>query len=388
VGPLQVGTTLSQKYKIERLLAESGGTVLYEATDTARKQRVWIKIMQRESLANAAAMARFQREAAGAKVLDVGKNDAGLPYMVATEFGPPDKASPPRPKLAPQKTTLPGVAPPQAPRTAPPVPRSGTAQTSTPPLRIPSKQPTKLEFKKQEKEEEEEEEEAPLSGSDIVVEETPTPAPAAAGIFSAPPAASNPVLANPLVTTPASDVHIPEPDPLPDNLAPFVEDPIVELPIATPSEPTLKRKRSAAAPTVFIDRPKEKSQTGVWIVALVLASIVTGGAGWYYGHKDTRAPVTTTASPSQPQQTTVTTTTVAAATTTETRPEPPPVTTATVTATTTATTPATTTTAIAAATPTVTAATPPPKKPPNVVPRKPVTTGTAAHPPSGDPLTL
>src|SRR4029079_19544728 len=84
-------------------------------TETAGKQRVWIKIMQRESLANAAAMARFQREAAGAKVLDVGKNDAGLPYMVATEFGP-DKppAMPPRPK--PQKTTLRGVAPP------PPVP--------------------------------------------------------------------------------------------------------------------------------------------------------------------------------------------------------------------------------------------------------------------------
>jgi hypothetical protein len=350
VGPLQVGTTLSQKYKIERLLAESGGSVLYEATDTARKQRVWIKIMQRESLANAAAMARFQREAAGSKVLDVGKNDAGLPYMVATEFGPPDKpAAPPRPK--PQKTTLPGVAP--------------------PPLRIPSKQPPKLEVQPVE------EEEAPLSGSDIVVEETPTPA--AAGIFSAPPAQSNPVLASPLVTTPPpqiNDVHIPDPDPLPSHLAPFVEDPIVELPVATPSEPTMKRRRSAAAPTVSIDRPKERSQTGVWVVALVLASIVTGGAGWYFGHKEGPA----TAPASQPITTTVTTTTVAAATTTETKsePVPPPPPTATVTA--------TATTAIAAATQTapVTVTPPPPPRKPPV--RKPPA-GTA-HPPSGDPLTL
>jgi hypothetical protein len=377
VGPLQVGTTLSQKYKIERLLAESGGTVLYEATDTARKQRVWIKIMQQESLANAAAMAKFQREAAGAKVLDVGKNDAGLPYMVATEFGPPEKpAMPPRPsadprsgtppRQKPQKTTLPGVAPPPTPK-----------------LRIPT-QP-KIEARK------EEEEEAPISGSDLV-EETPTPAPAAAGIFSAPPAQSNPVLANPLVTTPPPEINeleIPEPDPLPDNLAPFVEDPIVELPAATPSEPTMKRRRQAAAPTVFIDRPKERSQTGVWVVALVLASIVTGGAGWYFGHKDTRvAPRNTTESPP------VTTTTVAAATTTqtvETKPEPPPTVTATMTATATATATATTTTTTAMVTatattaavnPTVLTSSPPPKKPP--VRKPPV----VAHPPSGDPLTL
>jgi len=351
VGPLQVGTTLSQKYKIERLLAESGGTVLYEATDTARKQRVWIKIMQRESLANAAAMARFQREAAGAKVLDVGKNDAGLPYMVATEFGPPDKpAAPPRPKLKPQKTTLPGVAPPA--------------------LRIPSKQPPKLAVQ-----DEEEEEESPLSGSDLVVEETP------AGIFSAPPAESNPVLASPLVTTPPPHIEIPEPDPLPDNLAPLVEDAIVELPAATPSEPTLKRRRAAAAPTVFIERPPEtRSQTGVWMVALVLASIVTGGAGWYFGRKDTSP--TKTAPPSQPIATTVTTTTVAAATELPAPPPPPPVVSSPSAGATQMVTSTSTQTATATQTQT---APPPPKKPPV---RRPVSTGAPAHPPSGDPLTL
>jgi len=57
------------------------------STDTSKAQRVWVKIMQRESLNNAAAMARFQREATGSKVLAVGKNEAGLPYVVATEFG-------------------------------------------------------------------------------------------------------------------------------------------------------------------------------------------------------------------------------------------------------------------------------------------------------------
>ena len=328
VGPLQVGTTLSQKYKIERLLAESGGAVLYEATDTSRKQRVWIKIMQRESLANAAAMARFQREAAGSKVLDVGKNDAGLPYMVATEFGPPEKpAMPPRPK--PQKTTLPGVAP--------------------PPARVPSKPP---------KEEIEEAALVSLSGSDIVIEETPAP------------------LAPPLVPAPPPKLeYVPDPDPLPaEGLAPLVEDPIMELPAATPSEPTMKRKRQAAAPTVFIDRPKEKSQTGVWVVALVLASIVTGGAGWYFGHKESRVTPT-------PQA--VTTTTVAAATTTETKiPEPVPTPTPTPTITATAT--AMVTATVTAPTATISSPPPPPRKPP----RRPVTTATPPHPPSGDPLTL
>ena len=38
----------------------------------------------------------------------------------------------------------------------------------------------------------------------------------------------------------------------------------------------MKRRRAAAAPTVFIDRPKERSQTGVWLVALLLALTVSG----------------------------------------------------------------------------------------------------------------
>jgi hypothetical protein len=366
VGPLQVGTTLSQKYKIERLLAESGGTVLYEATDTARKQRVWIKIMQRESLANAAAMARFQREAAGAKVLDVGKNDAGLPYMVATEFGPPEKPSAPRRPLPPR----PGAQPPKT---------KTTLQGLAPP-------PNPVNKGKVEEEEVdvEEEEAAPLSGNDLVIEETPTPAPA--GIFSAPPAESNPVLALPLVTTPPT-LEIPEPDPLPEDLAPFVEDPIVELPAATPSEPTMKRRRAAAAPTVFIDRPPTaaRSQTGVWVVALILASIVTGGAGWYFGHKETRPAPQQPAATTTTVTTTIAATTVAAATTSapETKPEnkleptPTPSLTAAASAPT-----AATATASTAATPSVTAP-PPPKKPPV---RKPPSATT--HPPSGDPLTL
>ena len=136
MGPLQLGMTLSQKYRVDRLLAESSGVVLYEAMDIARAQRVWIKILQREFLMNADALERFQVEASGAGVLDVGKSSDGLPYLVATEFeaakatqkaplpkAPPVPAScgssPPLPRLSPanskSKTTLPGVAPPPAP---------------------------------------------------------------------------------------------------------------------------------------------------------------------------------------------------------------------------------------------------------------------------------
>jgi hypothetical protein len=318
VGPLQVGATLSQKYKIERLLAESGGAVLYEATDTARKQRVWIKIMQRESLGNAAAMARFQREAAGSKVLDVGKNDAGLPYMVATEFGPEKPAMPPRPKAS--KTTLRGVAPPPPP--------------------VPSKAKEEIE------------EAAPLSGSDVVID-----------VVTPPP----PVLATPFVTPPLEPV-VDVPD------IPFVEDPVIELPAGTRSEPTMQRKRASAAATVFIDRPTERrSQTGVWIVALVLASVVTGGAGWYFGHKGPHAA----APASTAITTTVATTTVAAATTTEAVkiPEPPPP----PTTPTTPPPPLATVTSVPA--PVTTAA----RKPPSNVPRKPPG---VTRPISGDPLTL
>jgi hypothetical protein len=116
VGPLPLGATLGQKYRVIRLMAETGGLVLYEATDTAHARRVWIKILPREALTNADALARFQTEAAGAKVLDVGKSDDGLPYLVATDFASPAGA-PPLPRKGP-KSTLRGVAPPP-----PPMPR-------------------------------------------------------------------------------------------------------------------------------------------------------------------------------------------------------------------------------------------------------------------------
>ena len=126
MGPLKVGTKLSDKYRIERLMAESGGVVLYEATDVPRSQKVWVKILQRDSLHKADALERFQRDANGAKVLDVGKSTDGLPYVVASEFGsdaaspPPGKAVSKKPPALPghgaktnnPKSTLPGVAPP------------------------------------------------------------------------------------------------------------------------------------------------------------------------------------------------------------------------------------------------------------------------------------
>ena len=355
MGPLQVGTTLSRKYKIERLLAESGGAVLYEATDTSRAQRVWIKIMQRESLGNAVAMARFQREAAGSKVLDVGKNDAGLPYMVATEFGPPEKpAMPPRPKSS--RTTLKGVAPPPGQKSSQP-PREEVVEI---------------------------EEAAPLSGRDFVLDATPAPPPAAAGIFSAPAADANPVLASPLVTTPPPTFER-LPDPPPDQPI-LIEAPITELPSATPSEPTLQRRRpQSATPTVLIDRPRERSQTGVWIVALVLASIVTGGAGWYFGHKDARGPQPVATSQTTMTQTTMTTSTAQATATATATATPAAATTVAAATTTSEAPPASTTVAVATTTAPPPATTAPPPRRPAPPVRRPVST---AKPVSGDPLTL
>ena len=335
MGPLQLGTTLSQKYKIVRLLAESGGVVLYEATDTARAKRVWIKIMQREALNNATALARFQREAAGAKVLDVGKNDAGLPYMVATEFGT-DKPPPPVPTKTPTKakTTLPGVAPP------PP--------SSDIPL---------------------------IDDEDVLVAEKTPAAPEASVILSpliAPP--HDPVLSSPLITTPPPPIE-PEPEPEAET-----------KPIVTKTVPPA-RKPSSAVPTVYIERPKTGSPTMMWASALVLVASLTGLVGYVLGHGEPPvAPQTPTATQTPtPTPTEAPSETLTSAAT----PTPTPTVTATTTATPTATAPPTATETATTATATVTAivtatlapthATPPP-----VRPHKPPT----AHTSSSDPLTL
>ncbi len=351
MGPLQVGATLSQKYKIVRLLAESGGVVLYEGTDTARSQRVWIKILQRESLNDPDALERFQREAGGAKVLDVGKNPAGLPYMVATEFKS-DKEKPPLPQRV--KTTLPGVAP--------------------PPPRLPV----------------DDDEEAPpsssipLSAEDVVLVTEETPAPEV--ILS--PLASTPAILSPLITTPP---------------APLEREPVDEetVPLPTRPLPPLPRKPASAVPTVFIEgRGRRQSTTGMWVSALVMVASLSGVIGYALARQEPRptqeASATTTATSPPPLSTATATATATETETTPTQSTPTP--TATETAplatTTTAPTPpppptATTVTpavtaTVATATATQTATHAPVVRPPPVTTHRPP----PAHTSSGDPLTL
>jgi hypothetical protein len=350
VGPLQVGATLSQKYKIVRLLAESGGVVLYEGTDTARSQRVWIKILQREALNDPDALERFQREAGGAKVLDVGKNPAGLPYMVATEFKS-DKEKPPLPTRV--KTTLPGVAP--------------------PPPRLPR----------------EEEEEAPpsssipLSAEDVVLVTEETPAPEA--ILS--PLSSTPAALSPLITTPP---------------APLEREPVEEATVPLPTRPMQPppRKPASAVPTVFIEgRGRKQSTTGMWVSALVMVASLSGVIGYSLARKESRPPQETSATATATAtatQATATATATVPETATATTPPPPATSTATetapiatVTPTATLTTPVTVTPAVTAtvaiATATQTATHAPVVRPPTVTTHRPPPT---THTSSGDPLTL
>jgi len=250
VGPLKVGTTLSHKYRVERLLAESGGVILYEATDTSRAQRVWIKILQQDALSNAATLARFQREADGAKVLDVGKSEAGLPYMVATELGPDN--SPRIPARAPPrgaKATLPGLAPPGAAVSFDDEP---TPQSSDIPLLDDDAVVS----------------DDGASADDAVVADEPTPAPEPKVIVSPLLARDpSPVLASPLIATP--------PPPL-DDAEPTV-------PLSIP-----KAKPASNTPTIIIeDRQKKHSPTATWMVSLVVVASLTGVVGWYLGHQET-----------------------------------------------------------------------------------------------------
>jgi hypothetical protein len=108
MGPLQLGMTLLQKYRIERFRLESHGVFLYEATDTAHARRVCIKVLRREFLANTEAFDRFQDEMHGASVIDIG-TDRGLPYLVATQWQrnrPPPLPARPRPTLLPPARTV------------------------------------------------------------------------------------------------------------------------------------------------------------------------------------------------------------------------------------------------------------------------------------------
>ncbi len=304
VGPLKVGSTLSNKYKVERLLAESGGVILYEATDTARAKRVWIKILEREALANSAALARFQREAGGAKVLDVGKSEAGLPYMVASEFHSDEPV--PKTTTAPArgnpKTTLPGVAPPPAPFAA------KEEEEEAPPSSIPllddddlvlaeeTPPPKPIEalgdVAKGESAERKDNEARPALGAVKGEPKSEPKSPAASKSPSPKPPAPKPtplvsplispgelpVLTSPLITTP--------PPPLDDEPEVTVDDEAATVPL---------KPKASQTPTIRIPRDEPRPQAGRWLVSIIVVASLTGILGYYLGRENLRpnAPVTT-----------------------------------------------------------------------------------------------
>lgn len=88
---LNSGDIIAGKYRVEREIGRGGMGVVVAATHIDLDQRVAIKILQRSSAFNQDAMARFLREARSAakirsehvaRVMDVGKLDDGLTYIV------------------------------------------------------------------------------------------------------------------------------------------------------------------------------------------------------------------------------------------------------------------------------------------------------------------
>ena len=104
MNALQLGSTLLQKYRIDRFRRRKDGVLLYEGVDASRLRRVCIKLLDRAASNDAVKAARFHDEAHGANVIDIGTCE-GLPYFVTTECElvppPPRRTSskpPPLPK--------------------------------------------------------------------------------------------------------------------------------------------------------------------------------------------------------------------------------------------------------------------------------------------------
>lgn len=86
-----VGSTVAQKYRVERLLGRGGMGAVFSATNTAIGKRVALKFLTREAARDGEAAARFQREARAASVaesehivhvFDEGVSDEGHPFLV------------------------------------------------------------------------------------------------------------------------------------------------------------------------------------------------------------------------------------------------------------------------------------------------------------------
>jgi serine/threonine-protein kinase len=89
--PVVEGTMLGDKYRVERVLGRGGMGVVVAATHVELDQRVALKFLLPEAMESIEVVERFAREARAAvkiesehvaRVIDVGKLENGLPYMV------------------------------------------------------------------------------------------------------------------------------------------------------------------------------------------------------------------------------------------------------------------------------------------------------------------
>jgi serine/threonine-protein kinase len=89
--PVQEGSLLAGKYRVERTIGSGGMGVVVEAVDTRLDRRVAIKFLLPEYAEHGEAASRFMREARAAvkiksdhsaRVIDVGTLESGSPYMV------------------------------------------------------------------------------------------------------------------------------------------------------------------------------------------------------------------------------------------------------------------------------------------------------------------
>ena len=90
-APVKEGDVLAGKYRVERVLGVGGMGVVIAAYHIQLNEKVAIKFLLPEALSDAAAVARFAREAQAAvkiksehvaRVSDVGTLPNGAPYMV------------------------------------------------------------------------------------------------------------------------------------------------------------------------------------------------------------------------------------------------------------------------------------------------------------------
>ncbi|HEX3776304.1 MAG TPA: serine/threonine-protein kinase [Polyangiaceae bacterium] len=86
-----VGSTVSGKYHVDRLIGRGGMGAVFQATNLSIGKRVALKFLDQESAKNREASQRFQREAEAAgmaesahivQIFDSGTSESGLPFLV------------------------------------------------------------------------------------------------------------------------------------------------------------------------------------------------------------------------------------------------------------------------------------------------------------------